>query len=134
MTTQKYSNAVANHETLASEKLLPLKPITIGRGVCDPQATNVSRASCGGKDRGTCTPGFVCECKKGWMGPHCLVPNGYDPIMYEIPESLSDLEFTGPYIYNSSLWIGLCVLGILGVLAPTLKRRMDGWTPISDLT
>ena len=110
-----------------------MKSIKIGRGVCDPQATNISRASCGGKKQGTCTAGFVCECKQGWTGPHCIAPEGYDPIVYEIPESLSDLGFTGPHItYNASLWIVLSALAILGILAPKSKRRMDGWSPISE--
>ena len=109
---------------------MPLKPITRGGGVCNREEKNINRLPCGGKDRGVCTDRLVCECKEGWTGPHCLVPDGFDPIMYEIPEKL---EFTGLYIYKSSLWIGLFVLGIVGTLAPTIKRRMDGWTPIKDI-
>jgi len=107
----------------------------VGKGTCNPtvNATEMTRLSCGGLNRGVCTAGRTCECRSGWTGPHCLVPAGFDPVLYERPEGFDDLEFTGPVVvFRSALWIGLTLLGILLFIFTSCKRRLDGWTSIPD--
>jgi len=107
----------------------PLKPIVTGKGKCSPFESN---GTCGGSTRGYCSLSRTCECHSGWTGPHCLVPIGFDPINYEHDDNFSDLEFTGPYISASILWIGMLSFVVIILFAPTFKRRLDGWTPIED--
>jgi beta-glucanase (GH16 family) len=126
--TSKYIQA---HQNLYKRKgdVSPLKEIQRGNGVCKPNSGGITADSCGGSKRGTCI-GSRCECRDGWTGPHCLVPDGFNPIQYEKEEVFADLEFTGPILTWSGLYIGLTFMGALALFAPIIRRRMDGWKPI----
>eukprot|EP00529_Nitzschia_sp_RCC80_P015489 CAMPEP_0113467128 /NCGR_PEP_ID=MMETSP0014_2-20120614/14648_1 /TAXON_ID=2857 /ORGANISM="Nitzschia sp." /LENGTH=686 /DNA_ID=CAMNT_0000359413 /DNA_START=141 /DNA_END=2201 /DNA_ORIENTATION=- /assembly_acc=CAM_ASM_000159 len=112
----------------------PLKPIQVGRGSCDPRATGISPESCGGSTRGRCTSGHVCECKAGWVGPHCLSHDGYNDIEWDRPDRLSDVGFVPPYLVVNGLVIGLGIVTVALVIAMRFrKQQMNGYTPISDV-
>jgi len=115
-------------------KLLPHKPVQQGRGRCNPSIEpSVSKnESCGGGERGTCTLGQVCECKAMWTGPHCLAPNGFDEIAWEIPDSIGDLEIDPPLVIPRSLSWGLSVL-VLMLLYTIFIVRPQGWSSIPDV-
>ena len=111
----------------------PLKPIQVGRGACDPRAEGVSPESCGGEERGKCTKGKVCECKKGWVGPHCLAPVGYDDIAWDEPDKLSDVGFVAPSFVATGLIIVLSVLALALVVTMRWRKQLEGWKPIPDV-
>jgi len=135
--TRKYIEA---HENLYKkiDDVRPLKDIQVGRGVCSLDAKNEddgddqSKSKCGGTTRGFCTNGNVCECKPGWTGPHCLSPDGHDPIIYERESSFDDLEFTGPQFRLHGIWTSLGIILLSLILTPTLRKRMDGWRPLQE--
>ena len=109
----------------------PLKPIRKGGGACKRDIDDESPDSCGGGARGLCGADRVCKCRAGWTGPHCLSHEGFDPIQYERKDGFTDLEFTGPKMMFNGLYVGLaCMLALL-IVAPTIRRRMDGWKPIA---
>jgi hypothetical protein len=127
--TSKYIEA--HHEMyMKLGDVVPLKPIQNGKGECQRDLKGVSQKSCGGPARGLCNAARVCECRSGWTGPHCLSPDGFNPIQYERKEGFADLEFSGPMIIWCGLYVGLAVMGVLVLFAPTMRRRMDGWKPI----
>ena len=111
----------------------PLKPIQVGRGACDPRAEGVSPESCGGEERGKCTKGKVCECKKGWVGPHCLAPVGYDDIVWDEPDKLSDVGFVAPSFVATGLIVVLSVLALALVVTMRWRKQLEGWKPIPDV-
>ena len=133
--TRRYIEA---HEKLykSDEDEVPLKPIRVGQGTCDPSAptTDTSAKSCGGAERGHCTKGKVCECNAGWVGPHCLASVGYDDIVWDPPDHLFDIGFTPPTILSKGLMVGLSiVIVVLFVAARWRRQLLDGWTPIPDV-
>ena len=102
--------------------------------MCDPKAEGVSRDSCGGLERGRCTQGGECECSRGWTGPYCLAPDGFDPIVYDVPDKLSDVGFIPPSVAPRGLFFGFAVLLLLFLVNLQWRSRMDeGWTPIPDI-
>lgn len=113
----------------------PLKSVQVGLGKCDPTVSgdDVSRASCGGYERGQCTNGKVCECKMGWVGPHCLSSFGSDPIVWDEPDKLTDVGFVPPYFVSKPLLIGLTAVLLSILIAAKLRRHLEGWTPIPDV-
>mmetsp|Transcript_1013 Transcript_1013/g.1243 ORF Transcript_1013/g.1243 Transcript_1013/m.1243 type:complete len:717 (-) Transcript_1013:97-2247(-) len=133
--TRKYIQA---HQDLYTKKgdSSPLKPIMNGKGLCGRSTAlmnsdnDTSPEACGGLTRGFCTAERACECRSAWTGPHCLSPAGFDPVIYEKEERFADMEFTGPVISWTGLWTGLAVIGSLALIAPTMRRRMDGWKPL----
>ena len=126
---------------------VPLKPIQRGKGKCKRHKLNsdtdtnrksnsntteiISADTCGGPTRGLCNPARICICRSGWTGPHCLVPDGFDPVEYERKEGFVDLEFTGPFVPFTGLSVGLGVMGFLALFAPMIRRNMDNWKPLS---
>lgn len=94
----------------------------------------MSRASCGGLERGRCTQAGECECRGGWTGPYCLSREGSDPILYDVPDKLSDVGFIPPSVAPRGLFIGFAVLMVLFLVSLRWKSHMDeGWTPIPDV-
>ena len=104
----------------------PLKPVQVGRGMCDPLATDISPQSCGGGQRGRCTKGKVCECRKGWVGPHCLASEGYDTIVWDAPDKLSDVGFFPPYFLSNGLVIGLSAVILMLFVAAKWRKQQIG--------
>jgi hypothetical protein len=129
--TRRYIEA---HEKLYKSESddRPLKSIQIGRGACDPRAEGASPESCGGEERGICTKGKVCECNKGWVGPHCLAPEGFDDVVWDQPDKLSDVGFVPPRLTSTGLFIGLSILAIMLIFTMQCRRKMEGWKPIPD--
>ena len=132
--TRRYIEA---HEKLykTDKDLKPLKTVKVGQGSCDPNAptTEVSASSCGGEERGWCTNGKVCECRTGWVGPHCLASRGYDGIIWDPPDHLSDVGFDPPKFVLNGLIIGLSIFVIVLLVAAKWRRQLEGWTPIPDV-
>lgn len=110
----------------------PLKGIQRGRGTCTPAVVGSSRDSCGGPKRGRCTSGRECECLKGFTGPHCLVPEGSDPVIYDRPDKITDVGFIPPNVAPKFLFFALAGLVALLFLALQLRRRFDGYSPIPE--
>lgn len=122
------------HEHLykTADDVHPLKPIANGGGRCTVDNTASDFSPCGGVKRGVCTENRVCVCRPGWTGPTCLASDGFDPIDYERRDGFADMEFTGPYFRISGIWTSLLLICIGMTLAPTFRRRMDGWRPIPE--
>lgn len=110
-----------------------MKAIQQGRGACSPRATGEIRESCGGPTRGKCTTGDVCECKKGWTGPHCLVTDSSDDIIWDPPDNWTDVGFVPPLLFPKGLLIGFVLIVLAFVIALRMKARLKGWTPIPDV-
>lgn len=122
------------HEKLykTEDDAFPLKGIQQGRGPCNPYATDVvSAASCGGIERGRCSMGRVCECHRGWTGPHCLAHDGSDPVAYDLPSKITDLGFQAPM---TPILLVVCMATLFFLLLVVLQYRSlcDGWMPIPD--
>lgn len=94
-------------------------------------------ASCGGESRGVChstphqstflsSPG-ICICHSNWTGPNCLNTGGYDDIVWDFPDTWSDLGFTWPSLNDDAAGRGMILVGgmvVLVLLAPlALMRR-----------
>jgi len=109
----------------------PLRKIVVGRGACSPEASIPSK-SCGGPTRGVCSSSHTCRCIEGWVGPHCLSHDGYDPIVYEKPDKFHDLEFTGPYLFVQGIALVIFVLFILMTLVPVWHKKINGWSRIRN--
>eukprot|EP00562_Extubocellulus_spinifer_P006029 CAMPEP_0178516632 /NCGR_PEP_ID=MMETSP0696-20121128/25222_1 /TAXON_ID=265572 /ORGANISM="Extubocellulus spinifer, Strain CCMP396" /LENGTH=660 /DNA_ID=CAMNT_0020146931 /DNA_START=283 /DNA_END=2265 /DNA_ORIENTATION=+ len=117
----------------------PLKKVQRGGGACIPSAKKGNRSSvepCGGKDRGTCTTSRRgrgrCECIGNWTGPNCLVPHGFDDIIWDPPSTWEELGFEYPTSFSIFLLLSLSVI-VAGVFLSTVcKRRLDGWTPLPE--
>ena len=130
--TRRY---IEGHPNLFKEEAddVPLKPVQTGGGNCDPSVNDDSVYACGGEMKGRCTRAKKCECYQGWTGPHCLSHDGYDPIMYDQPDKISDLGFVPPSVVPKFLIGCFAVLVILLFAALVWKRKFDGWTPIPDV-
>jgi hypothetical protein len=130
----------------------PLRAIAEGRGVCIPpdfarDAQSVSAnalhpinktvlpspQNCGGPDRGRCTAGRVCECSVGWTGPNCLAHDGYDPIVYDPPDTITDVGFTPPAVIPGVLFGGLVLLIVSLFVVMRRRHTWSGWSPIPDV-
>jgi len=123
----------ANQELYKTEEDdRPLKPLQVGQGTCNPNSASSSQ-SCGGKERGRCTRGKVCECKKGWVGPHCLASEGYDAIAWDAPDKLSDVGFVPPHFVSSGLIIGLTSGILILIVAAKWRKQLEGWTRIPEV-
>ncbi|KAL3944530.1 MAG: hypothetical protein SGBAC_001398 [Bacillariaceae sp.] len=129
--TRRY---IDGHADLYKEKTdeRPLKPIQQGRGTCKP-GTNSTRDTCGGAEHGTCTRGRVCECQKGWTGPHCLASDSYNAIEWDVPDSIADLGFIPPSMFPTSLLLGLILIVVAFLAAMQLRTKLNGWTPIPEV-
>jgi hypothetical protein len=114
----------------------PLKPIQVGRGACDPRADpeRVAPESCGGPTRGHCTNGKVCECKNGWVGPHCLAVDSYDSIVWDQPDKLSDVGFIPPHFVSVGLIVGLSFITAVLLITMRWRKQLEaGWTRVPDV-
>lgn len=114
----------------------PLKPLRVGQGICDPTvpALECNAQSCGGEQRGRCNKSKVCECKKGWVGPHCLASEGYNDINWDPHDKLSDVGFSPPKFAFNGLIVGLSIVIIALLVAAIWKRQLlEGWTPIPEV-
>lgn len=125
--TKTFIEAFADRYKLESDDR-PLKPIQRGRGECTTTTTtpmneddnnNFGPEQCGGTSRGHCTPTKMCACKEGWTGPHCLVPDGYDPIQWEVEERL---QFHGPDRLNLCVTLILCLIMCVLVCVHTRNK------------
>jgi hypothetical protein len=83
--------------------------------------------------RGRCTQGKICECKDNWTGPNCLAADGYDPIVWDEPDKISDVGFIPPQFIPHGLLFGLVFLVTVFLITLQWKARMVGWTPIPDV-
>jgi hypothetical protein len=131
--TRRFIEAHAkNYKTERDEH--PLRKVEQGLGNCSPGAVGVTRDSCGGLERGRCTHGKGCECIKGWTGPHCLSREGSDPILYDVPDKITDVGFIPPDVSSArGLIVGFVVLLVVLLVATVFKRnRTEVWTPIPD--
>jgi len=133
--TRRYIEA---HEKLykTDKDERPLKPIQVGRGVCYPwaSATDTSAKACGGGERGRCTRGNVCECKEGWVGPHCLAADGFNDIEWDPHDKLSDVGFRPPKFVWNGLGVGLIAVMLGFFIAAKWRRQLlEGWTPIPEV-
>lgn len=114
----------------------PLRPIQVGRGACDPRADpgKVARETCGGATRGHCTNGKVCECKTGWVGPHCLAPHSFDTIIWDEPDKLSDVGFVPPHLVSLGLIIGIGLVTAILLITMRWRKQLEaGWTAIPEV-
>jgi hypothetical protein len=111
----------------------PLKGIEVGRGPCDARAKGESRDACGGQERGVCTSGKVCECRRGWTGPHCLAAEGFNDIPWDEPDRISDVGFIPPQFPPNGLFYGLVLIVVAFFITMQWKNRMEGWSPIPDV-
>lgn len=114
----------------------PLKPLSVGEGACNPAAptTDTTTLSCGGEERGLCTQKKVCECHKGWVGPHCLAANGYNEINWDPLDHLSDVGFSPPKFIFNGLIVGLSIMVLLLLIFSRWRRQLlEGWTPIPEV-
>merc|ERR1712232_441216 len=93
----------------------PLLPVPKGTGNCKRDVGGVSAETCGGPTRGLCNAARKCECRSGWTGPHCLANEGFDPVKYDREDGFADLEIVGPMAIWSGLYIGLAIIGVLGL-------------------
>lgn len=119
----------------------PLKEIKNGGGKCSMTAPTdeILPQSCGGKTHGKCSFETKkldsCVCNANWTGPHCLNPVGYDDIIWDVPETLSDLGFSGPTL-KGGMRIMLFICGLAGILlvAPVIlkngRQKRDGYRRI----
>jgi beta-glucanase (GH16 family) len=127
---------------VANEKLYkteadahPLKGVPQGLGRCDPKVDASSSSgpeACGGKHRGRCTNGHVCECQPGWTGPHCLANVAYDDIQYDVPDTIRDVGFILPQVAPVALYGGLGILLFSLLLSTQCRRRLAHWEPVPD--
>ncbi|KAL7564824.1 hypothetical protein ACA910_021080 [Epithemia clementina (nom. ined.)] len=125
---------IEGHAELYKEEkdAVPLLPIQRGGGVCDVSVNGTVAAACGGPTRGRCTKGRLCSCFPNWTGPHCLSHAGVDNIIYDEPDSISDLGFVPPAVVPKFLVVAFAGLTALLIAALVWKRRFDGWTAIPD--
>ncbi|GKY98701.1 hypothetical protein MPSEU_000826400 [Mayamaea pseudoterrestris] len=130
--TRQYIEAHA-HLYKQESDARPLKDIQRGLGACVHEAVGVNPESCGGEDRGRCTKGNVCECNDGWTGPHCLAHDGQDSILWDEPDKISDVGFVPPLVAPKFLLGILIVLGLSVAVSLQCRRRLEGWTPLSDV-
>ena len=130
--TRRYIEA---HESLykAPTDAKPLKGVQRGGGICNPKTVGVVPDACGGNERGRCTLGKVCECRTGWTGPHCLAPQGRDPILYDQPDSIMDVGFIPPGVFPKFLAFGGLFLIVLLVFTVRCRRTLEGWSPIPSV-
>jgi EGF-like domain len=126
------ANQILCYNNHQRKQIHPLKGIQTGRGLCNTQAIDNSSEACGGPARGRCSPGRECECFVGWTGPHCLSHQGFDPILYDQPDKISDLGFIPPIVAPTTLVVGLCALAFSMAILLQWRHRFDGWTPIPD--
>ena len=92
-----------------------------------------SKNSCGGEKRGLCTKNKVCECKTGWVGPHCLSAEGYNDFEWDPPDHLTDVGFSPPEFAFNGLIVGLSIVIFVLLVATKWRRQLlEGWTPIPE--
>ena len=103
-----------------------------GGGRCDPKATGVKLEACGGSERGTCTSKKVCSCSGNWTGPNCLAHNGFNPIEYDVPDTMSDIGFRPPGVVPMALLVGLGVLVFSLFVTLRWRERFDGYHLIPE--
>jgi len=122
---------IEGHENLYKtvNDLKPLKEIVAGGGMCSQEASVLSN-SCGGPTRGICSAGHTCKCKSSWVGPHCLSPDGSDPVPYEKPDDFRDLEFVGPYLYVQGIAILLFAFFAVIIIVPVWQKKCNRYTRI----
>lgn len=133
--TRRYIQAHEKlYKTDADER--PLKPVQVGRGACDPRVDpkRVSPETCGGPTRGRCTSGKACECKQGWVGPHCLASDSYDAVVWDEPDKLSDVGFVPPHFVSVGLLVGLALVAAALLVTMRWRKQLEaGWTPIPEV-
>jgi hypothetical protein len=123
-------------------QLHPLKPIQNGGGSCDATAPPDAALpeSCGGGSRGACHAGKrTCQCLGNWTGPHCLNPTGYDDVIWDPPDTLSDLGFSWPSLGGGGAGTGMiivCAMAATTLLAPVAlrrgRRRREGYARVKS--
>lgn len=110
----------------------PLKSVVNGEGDCNPKYASNGKSDaldtavaapnvCGGPKRGRCSTKKKCICKEGWTGPHCLVPDGYDPINWE---ELKEPKITlmGPSKQLITAFMVIFSLGFIMVAYFSIKK------------
>jgi hypothetical protein len=62
-----------------------------------------------------------------------LTADGYNDILWDEPDKISDVGFIPPQLIPNGLLFGL--IAIAAVFLITMQRRthMEGWTPIPDV-
>mmetsp|Transcript_3953 Transcript_3953/g.5100 ORF Transcript_3953/g.5100 Transcript_3953/m.5100 type:complete len:591 (+) Transcript_3953:145-1917(+) len=130
--TKKFIEANA-HLYMQEGDTQPLKKIQTGRGKCIPDSDTTGPSSCGGYKHGICTPMGVCSCNKGYTGPHCLAPVGFDPIPWD---DSAKLGYAGPGLTPTAF---LFIFGSLGVMMVMVAKQRHwvfnsyGFKPIPDV-
>lgn len=107
--TKTYIDGNAHMYTHGNDAV-PLKEIQNGLGVCDPSVSPsiVGPQTCGGSSRGKCSVNKVCACSKGWMGPHCLVRDGYNDHVWHVEPTFT---FYGPSKLSIAMSVTLVLTG-----------------------
>ncbi|KAL3784767.1 hypothetical protein ACHAW5_008138 [Stephanodiscus triporus] len=119
----------------------PLKPIQNGGGACSTTAPadKALPESCGGESRGAChAKKKTCQCRGNWTGPQCLNPTGYDDIIWDPPDTWSDLGFSWPSLRGGGTgMIIVCVMMSMVLLAPVAlrreRRRREGYKRVKSV-
>lgn len=126
--TKRY---IKGHEHLykTGNDLKPLKEIVVGGGKCSKNASVLSN-SCGGSLRGVCSSDRICVCRAGWVGPHCLSHDGFDPIDYDKPDDFQDFEFAGPYLYVQGIALLLFTSLAVIILVPVWQKKCNGYSRV----
>jgi beta-glucan synthesis-associated protein KRE6 len=132
--TRQYIQA---HESLykTADDAHPLLKIQRGQGPCNPRVTNSNTLdTCGGPERGRCLASSkTCECMPGWTGPHCLAHQGYDPILYDEPDHITDVGFVPPRTAPRFLVCGMGLLFLLLVVVGRYRKSLDYYSPIPEV-
>lgn len=88
--------------------------------------------ACGGTKRGRCTSGNVCECYTNWTGPYCMSQDGYDPILYDVVEKITDVGFVLPKP-NTALVFVFVGIALLLLIVIRNQKVVQTWQPVPDV-
>jgi hypothetical protein len=62
-----------------------------------------------------------------------LAHNGFDAILYDQPDKITDVGFFPPLVAPRALFIGLGLLAVLLLVTLQWRHRLDAWTPIPEV-
>ena len=62
-----------------------------------------------------------------------MASDGYDDIVWDEPDKISDVGFIPPQFIPNGLLVGLVAIVIVFLITLQWRTRMEGWTPIPDV-